>query len=203
MSRFFRTDGHDIIETAILALILFLAVRTTVQNFRVEGTSMFPTLTNGEYILVDKLSYSRFSLGPLEQIIPFINSKDDGYLFAGPQRGDVIVFIAPGTTDRDYIKRVMAGQGDTVEVRNGVVVVNGQPQSEPFIQQPATYSWPANGQPQIVPEGQYFVLGDNRNHSSDSHVWGFVPADRIIGRALVIYWPRSAIGLAPNYRLAP
>ena len=164
---------------------------------------MLPTFENGEYILVDKVSYSRFSLGPLEQIIPFVNSKDDGYLFAGPRRGDVVVFIAPGTTDRDFIKRIMAVPGDTVEVRNGVVVVNGQPQSEPFIQQPAAYSWPADGRPQTVPEDQYFVLGDNRNNSSDSHVWGFVPADSLIGRALVSYWPRSAIGLAPNYDLAP
>lgn len=203
MSRFFRTAGQDFIETAILALLLFLAVRTTVQNFKVEGISMFPTLENGEYILVDKLSYSRFSLGPLEQVIPFVNSRDDGYLFAGPQRGDVVVFVAPGTTDRDFIKRIMAVPGETVEIRNGVVLVNGQPLSEPFIANMAAYSWPAGGRPQTVPQGQYFVLGDNRNNSSDSHVWGYVPADQIIGRALVSYWPRSAIGLAPNYRLAP
>ena len=203
MSRFFRTAGHDFIETAILALLLFLAVRTTVQNFRVEGMSMSPTLANGEYILVDKLSYSRFSLGPLERIIPFVNSEDDGYLFTGPERGDVVVFIAPGTTNTDYIKRVIGLPGDTVEVRNGVVLVNRQPLSEPFIDQAALYSWPADGKPQTVPQGQYFVLGDNRNNSSDSHVWGYVPADQIIGRALVTYWPASDIGLAPNYRLAP
>lgn len=201
MTRFFRSTGRDIVETAILALLLFLAVRSSVQNFKVEGLSMYPSLSDGEYILVDKVSYGTFGLGPLERILP-VNSNDDGFLFRGPQRGDVIVFVAPGTEDRDFIKRVMAIPGDTVEIRNGVVIVNGEPIQEPFIERPGSYSWPPNGGgPVTVPSRQYFVLGDNRNNSSDSHIWGFVPADRIIGKALVSYWPFSNLGPAPNHQL--
>ena len=198
--RFLRTTGRDIIETAILALLIFLAVRSSVQNFKVEGFSMDPSLGNGEYILVDKVSYSTMGLGPIEKVVPFLNSKDDGYLFAGPKRGDVIVFQSPISKDRDFIKRVIGLPGDTVEVRAGTVVLNGQPLNEDYIVHKGTYNWPveANG-PATVPQDQYFVLGDNRDNSSDSHIWGFLPRANVIGRAWVSYWPFSTIGLAPHH----
>lgn len=197
-----RTTGREIIETAILALLIFMAVRSTVQNFKVEGLSMYPSLNDGQYILVDRLSYSRTGLGPLESILPFLNSDDDGFLFKGPQRGDVVVFRAPGAEERDFIKRIIGVPGDTIEILNGQVIVNGETLKEPFILNHANYTWPLDGRgPVTVPPGQFFVLGDNRTNSSDSHVWGFVPADHIIGKALISYWPFSAIGMAPHHRL--
>lgn len=194
-----RGAGRDIVETAILALLLFLAVRSTVQNFKVEGFSMDPSLENGQYILVDKLSYTTRGLGPLEKLIPFVDSDDDGFLFQGPKRGDVIVFEAPIAAGRDFIKRVIAVPGDTVEVRNGAVIVNGKELAEPYLKHPGTYSWPADGSgAATVPPGHYFVLGDNRDNSSDSHIWGFLPKKNVVGRAWLSYWPRSAVGLAPH-----
>ncbi len=198
LTRFIRGGGRDLVETAILALLIFFLVRASVQNFKVEGSSMDPSLDHGEFILVDKVSYTKFGLGPLEKLIPFVDSGDDGFLFRGPQRGDVVVFEAPLAEGRDFIKRVIAIPGDTVEVRSGAVIVNGRVLEEPYIARPASYSWPSNGGPALVPDRQYFVLGDNRDNSSDSHVWGFLPEGNIIGRALFSYWPFREIGPAPN-----
>ncbi|HWO93530.1 MAG TPA: signal peptidase I [Dehalococcoidia bacterium] len=201
-SRFMRGAGRDLIETAILALLIFFAVRSAVQNFKVEGFSMDPSLENGEYILVDKVSYGVFDLGPLERFIPFVDSGDDGFLFEGPQRGDVIVFEAPIAEGRDFIKRVIGVPGDQIEVRDGVVYVNGQAIDEPYITHKGSYDWPADGSgPATVPDKHYFVLGDNRDNSSDSHIWGFLPADKVVGRAWVSYWPTSSIGLAPHHAI--
>jgi signal peptidase I len=198
--RFLRTTGRDIIETAILALLIFLAVRSTVQNFKVEGFSMDPSLSDGQYILVDKFSYTTMGLGPVEKVIPFIDSKDDGYLFSGPKRGDVIVFKSPISEGRDFIKRVIGLPGDTVEVRAGTVIVNSRPVDEGYVTHKGSYNWPLEGNgPSVVPDDQYFVLGDNRDNSSDSHIWGFLPKDNIIGRAWISYWPFSTIGLAPHH----
>lgn len=194
-----RNAGRDIVETAILALLIFLAVRSTVQNFKVEGYSMDPSLNNGQYILVDKLSYTTVGLGPIGRFVPFINSNDDGFLFQGPQRGDVIVFEAPVAPGRDFIKRVIALPGDTVQVKSGTVFVNGQPLHEPYLTHPGSYTWPIDRTgPVTVPSQQYFVLGDNRDNSSDSHIWGFLPEKNIIGKAWISYWPLPTIGLAPN-----
>lgn len=194
-----RGAGRDFIETAILALLIFLAVRSAVQNFKVEGSSMDPNLVNGEFIIVDKLTYGTFSLGPLEDVIPWVNSDDDGFLFRGPQRGDVIVFRAPIDEQRDFVKRVIAVPGDTVQVQQGVVVLNGKPLTEPYLTHRGSYTWPADGSgPMTIPERQYFVLGDNRDNSSDSHIWGLLPAGNIIGRALISYWPADAFGLSPH-----
>ena len=197
-----RSTGREVIETAILALLIFLAVRSTVQNFKVEGLSMYPSLTDGQYILVDRVTYTRLNLGPLESVIPFMNSSDDGFLLRGPQRGDIVVFAAPGVEGRDFIKRVIGMPGDTVEILNGAVIVNGEVLDEPFLSNHGSYTWPLDERGAVtVPHGNYFVLGDNRDNSSDSHVWGFVPADRIIGRALLSYWPFSTAGMAPHHTL--
>ena len=195
-----RTTGRDIIETAILALLIFMAVRGAVQNFKVEGFSMDPNLANGQYILVDKFSYSTFGLGPLEKVLPFVDSGDDGYLFRGPRRGDVIVFRAPESPGRDFIKRVIGLPGDSIQIKEGAVLINGQRLDEPYITHTGTYSWPTNGSgPVTVPAGFLFVLGDNRDNSSDSHIWGLLPEENIVGRAWVTYWPFSSLGLAPNH----
>ena len=152
----------DILETIILAVVLYFGINAISARVRVDGFSMNPTLQNGEYVLVSRLAY-----------------KIDT-----PQRGDIIVFGIPTDQSQDLIKRVVGLPGETVSVRQNMVLINGTPLEEPYIAQAPLYSgeW-------IVPEGNLFVLGDNRNDSKDSHQWGLLPMENIIGKAMMIYWP--------------
>jgi len=154
--------GLDIIETIILAVVLYFGINALSARVRVDGFSMIPTLQNGEYILVNKLAYKT----------------------GQPNRGDIIVFRLPGDESQDLIKRVIGLPGDTVHVGNGVVTINGEKLLEPYIAQAPNYfgDW-------TVPDGSLFVLGDNRNDSRDSHQWGLLPFENIIGKSVLIYWP--------------
>jgi len=158
----------DTVETILLALILFLGINAVSARVRVENVSMEPTLTQGEFLLVNRVAYK----------------------IGTPKIGDIIIFHAPGADDLDYIKRLIGRPGDTVHVEDGVVYVNGQALYETYIADKPNYSgtWE-------VPEGQFFVLGDNRNNSSDSHLWGFISEDAVVGKALLIYWPLDAVSL--------
>ncbi len=162
---------RDFLQTAVLTLVIFLAVRTGVQNFRVEGRSMEPNLHNGQYILVNKVDY----------------------MLDRPERGDIIVFRATpaGQPDRDYIKRVIGLPGETVAVHNGAVYINHHRLAERYILSPPAYTYTAR----TVPPNSYFVLGDNRNESADSHVWNWLPRSDIIGKAWISYWPPEAFHL--------
>lgn len=171
-----KTFAGELIEVAIIALVLFLVARIAVQNFKVNGHSMFPTLHNNELLLVDKISYD----------------------FTSPHRGDIIVFKYPLDTSRDFIKRVIAVPGDRVTINNGRVFVNGAPLHETYIAHKPSYTMPfipSNNNSPVVPKNDYFVLGDNRNKSDDSHLWGLVPRSDIIGRALITYWPPQDFGI--------
>jgi signal peptidase I len=152
----------DIIETLVLAVVLFLGINAVSARVRVDGFSMIPTLQDGEFVLVSKLNYQ----------------------FGKPERGDIIVFHYPMDPQQELIKRVIGLPGDAIIVQNGKVSVNGQILDEPYIAATPAYSgdW-------MVPDGQLFVLGDNRNDSSDSHSWGFLPFQKVVGKAVVIYWP--------------
>jgi signal peptidase I len=152
----------DIIETLALAGILFLGINAVSARVRVDGFSMIPTLQDGEFVLVSKVNYK----------------------FGDVERGDIVVFHFPMDPEQELIKRVMGLPGDTIVVQNGQVSVNGQILNEPYIAAAPAYSgeW-------TVPEGQLFVLGDNRNDSSDSHSWGYLPLEKVVGKAVVIYWP--------------
>jgi signal peptidase I len=192
---------RDILETLFLTLVIFLIVQSVVKNFKVEGSSMEPTLHDGEFLLVDKAVYWSFPPPLLERIDPGLglaNSPGRFYIFHGPQRGDIIVFRFPHDPTRDFIKRVIGVPGDVVEIRDGRVIVNGQPQTEPYIMAPPHYQLP----PERVPAGNYFVLGDNRNNSSDSHVWGMVPWFDVIGQAWVSYWPLGDWQFFPTAAMA-
>ncbi len=158
----------DTVETILLALVLFLAINALSARVRVENVSMKPTLQEGEFLLVNRVAYT----------------------FGQPSIGDIIVFHAPGASDMDYIKRVIGLPGDQVRITDGIVYVNNQPLYEPYIAESPRYTGTWD-----VPQNEYFVLGDNRNNSSDSHMWGFVPHEDIVGRALLIYWPLSEITL--------
>jgi signal peptidase I len=151
-------------ETIVLALVLYFLIDSVVARVRVENISMRPTLAPGEFLLVNKLAYR---LGEM-------------------QRGDIVIFHH--TQQEDYIKRLIGLPGDDVLIRGGEVSVNGQVLDEPYIAAPPGYA----GQWK-VPEGQVFVLGDNRNQSYDSHSWGYVPVNTLVGRAIFVYWPFDRI----------
>lgn len=162
-----------------IAAVMFVAIRLTIESAPVSGTSMLPTLqSSGERLLVNRLAY----------------------VFGTPQRGDIITLHSPDAPkgSRPYIKRIIGLPGETVAVQNGKVYINGQPLTEPYIMEPMTYTM----SPEVVPKGYYFVLGDNRNISDDSHIWGMLAKDRIIGKAWVVIWPPSKWGWAPDYNFA-
>lgn len=191
-----KSAVRDVLETLLLTVLIFLIVRSVVQNFKVEGRSMEPTLHNGQYLLINKATYWRLDGNLLGKLNPGAEASSDSavpashYLFSPPERGDIIVFRYPKEPSRDFIKRVIGVPGDMVEIKNGVVYVNGKPLHEDYTADPPSYFQPA----ERVPEGNYFVLGDNRNNSSDSHVWGLVPEENIIGKAWFSYWPPDSWG---------
>ncbi len=158
----------DILETFILAAFLFFIINILSARIRVDGSSMEPTLHTGEFVIVDKVSYR----------------------IGAPQRGDVIVFHYPRNPQKEYIKRVIGLPGDTVNITDGHVYINGQVIQEPYIAAAPVYpgSW-------TVSDRSFFVLGDNRNNSDDSHRWGTVPMDYVIGKAVLVYWPPEEWGL--------
>ena len=158
----------DIVETLILSVVLFAVINAVSARIRVDGASMQPTLETGEFVIVNKLAYM---LGKV-------------------QIGDVIVFHFPRDPEQEYIKRVIGLPGDQVTVQDGKVSVNGQPLNEDYIAAPPAYesTWE-------VPADSLFVLGDNRNNSSDSHNWGPVPLDYVVGKAVFVYWPPTRWGM--------
>jgi signal peptidase I len=184
-----KNFGRELIQTVVLMVVLFLAVRGVAQNFRVEGPSMQPTLTSGEFLWVNKAAYFEWN---------------GQYVLGGPQRGDIAVLRSPDASeDIDLIKRVIGLPGDRVSVLHGEVFINGQPLTEPYIRFQASYNFPMDGsQEVVVPAGQYFVLGDNRANSRDSHLGWFVPAENLVGRAWLSYWPPAAWGVMPGVAYA-
>jgi signal peptidase I len=189
----------EVAQTVLLTIAIFIGVRMVVQNFRVEGASMDPTLRSGQFILANKAEYWRADGTPIEQLVPATRATSPlHYVFGGPTRGDIIVFVPPGQNDKDYIKRVIGLPGDEIRISQGRVSVNGEQLDEPYILHRAGYDMPATR----VPADSYFVLGDNRPNSSDSHLGWFVPADRILGRAWVSYWPPDLWGMVPRVAYA-
>jgi signal peptidase I len=170
---------REIIQTLTLILLMFLVIRFAVQNYRVDGQSMEPSLHDQEYILVNKASY----------------------LFSAPARGDVIVFQYPLNPQLDYIKRIIAIPGDVISITGPTVTVDGVRLSEPYVNSKDNFNPFPSFTNRLVGPNEYFVMGDNRGDSSDSRQWGFVPRDNIIGKADFVYWPWQVnnFGLLPNY----
>jgi signal peptidase I len=158
--------GETVLPAIVIAVLinLFLAQAT-----RVYGHSMEPNLHTDQRLVVEKVSYR----------------------IHGPHRGDVVVIRMPERGPELLIKRVIGLPGETIEVRDGSVYINGQPLNEPYL----THQTSGSYGPTLIPEGQVFVMGDNRNASNDSRVFGPVPVDRIVGRAWVSYWPPEFFGL--------
>ena len=169
-----RTLVRDIAITLILALVIFFLLQFTVQSFVVIGSSMQPNFQEGERVIINKVFYRLHE----------------------PERGDVIVFHPPGDREEDYIKRIIALPGETVEVKNEVVYIDGRPLDEPYqLNELPKYTLPELK----VPENEYFVLGDNRNNSNDSHNRWTVPQQNIIGKAWLLIWPPSEWEVVPDY----
>ena len=177
------------VEVLLLALVMFAFVRSIGQNFVVYGGSMEPTFHNGEMLIVNKIVYRTFDVSWL----PWSDNAD-WRPFGAPRPGDVVVFQFPQNPSRDLIKRVIAVEGQTVEVRGGKLIIDGEVHPEPFLSQPPAYDYG----PATVPSGQYFVLGDNRNNSYDSHAWGMLDDVFMIGRAELRYWPPERAGRVGN-----
>lgn len=175
------------IESIVIAFILAMFIRTfIVQAFKIPTGSMRMTLLEGDRILVNKFIYGAR--------IPFTNWRLPA--LHQPQRGEVIVFVYPEDPTRDFIKRLVAVGGETVEINNGNVYINGRLCSDFDFRQRFYYnrgSFGEEGKRVEVPKDNYFVLGDNSASSRDSRYWGFVPKKMLIGKAMLIYWPLNRI----------
>jgi len=193
---FKKSVAREYLESVVVAVILALFIRTfVVQAFKIPTGSMEENLLIGDHLLVNKLVYSP-SVLPLESTL--LPKKD-------VERGHVVVFKFPEDPGRDFIKRVIGLPGETVEIRNKTVYIDGEPLEEPyahFLEPPRErddpdYGFRGEGMrddwgPQVVPPGHLFVLGDNRDNSRDSRFWGFLARDQVKGRALLVYWSYEA-----------
>lgn len=191
-----RSLIREIVETGLLAILVFLAVRASIQHYRVEGHSMDPSLSNGEFLLVNSLVYSEVNIGKIADFIPFWDpgEPDVRHIFHGPERGDIVILHSRQAARSDLVKRVIGVPGDVFEIRDGHVFIDDRELIEPYTNGP----WRGNLAPVRIPPGKYFVMGDNRNNSLDSRAFGLVDEDAIVGKALGSWWPREQWGLAPN-----
>lgn len=165
---------RELVETILFTLLIYVLVRTFLfENYRVVGHSMEPTLQDDQFLVVSKL----------------------GYRLHEPQRGDIIVFRDPRSNDRKLIKRVIGLPGETVQVHGGQVSVDDQVLDEPYITEPGHYNQP----PSLIPDDHFYVLGDNRDNSSDSHSWGTMSREEIVGKAWLTYWPPRLWGVIPDW----
>jgi signal peptidase I len=190
-----RSMLQEVAQAVVLTGVLIFGIRTMVQNFRVEGISMLPTFEGGQVLVINRAAYFHVEASPIAKVLPTTHQGSISFIFGGPQRGDIAVFRAPPQPDANYIKRIIGLPGDSVQIHEGHVLINGQPMDEPYIDFPATYEFPPDHQPISVPDGSYFVLGDNRPDSFDSHLGWFVPVDNLIGRAWLRYWPPGELGV--------
>lgn len=170
----------DFLETIVVSLAIFAVVYIFLfQPHQVDGQSMVPNFQNGEYILTDKISYR----------------------IHAPNRGDVVVFHSPQDEKVDFIKRIIGIPGDIIQVKGGYAYLNGVKLEETYINNPGEVTPGKYSTENLVidvPPGQYFVMGDNRLHSSDSREWGLVTSNEIVGRAFFRYWPIPVAGLIPT-----
>ena len=183
---FFRRLGTvflDIIETIVIALAIFvIAYLFLFQPHQVRGNSMYPNFHDTDYLLTDKISYR----------------------LGNPKRSDIIIFHAPQNEEYDYIKRIVGLPGEKISLsEDNQVLINNQILNEPYLSKDIK-TFGGNfleiGETMTIPTEKYFVLGDNRNHSSDSRDWGFVPRENIVGKAWFRYWPLDQMGLVTHFK---
>ncbi|MCA1666106.1 MAG: signal peptidase I [Thermomicrobia bacterium] len=178
-----RSAARELIETLIIAALLFFGMRLLMPAVVVDGTSMVPSLQNGEHLLENRLAYRNIEIGGTKH-----------YLFHAPQRGDIVVIEPPIAHDKPFIKRIIGLPGDTILIRDGNVIVNGVALHETNISAPPAYIYPADGRARTLGPDEYFVMGDNRNASEDSHIFGPIHSDAIMGKTWIAFWPRIDVG---------
>jgi signal peptidase I len=178
---------REIVETLLLAALIFFLVRLVVLNFRVDGESMLPNLDDGEMLLVNRNAYQYFDFG-----------GERYYPFDPPERGDVIVFDPPTGSDKPYIKRVIGLPGEEVTFSDGKVFIDGELLDEDYIEERTGCGRRLDHCDVVVPDGYVFVLGDHRTNSSDSRSFGAVPVENIVGKAWLSYWPADDVGFVPH-----
>jgi len=182
-----KTVIREWVESIVVAFLLAMVIRTfVVQAFKIPTGSMRPTLMEGDLILVNKFIYGAK--------VPFINFGFPA--LRQPKRGDVVVFIYPENPKRDFVKRLIATEGETVEIRNGTIYINDRPLLDATFSQRYYYNRGDFGEENrkiTVPKDNFFVLGDNSASSQDSRYWGFVPKKNLLGEAIIIYWPPQRI----------
>tara|TARA_B100000029_G_scaffold514440_1_gene617234 strand:- start:8645 stop:9385 length:741 start_codon:yes stop_codon:yes gene_type:complete len=180
----------ETLEIIALALVIFLGVRGLAQNFIVSGESMSPTFQANQLLIANRLAYIDINT----TWIPW--EKDNRWQpFGNPKQGDIVIFRFPGDTERDFLKRILAVPGQTIEIRNGTVFVDNQALIEPYVVDP----WFTTMVPQTVPPDNFFVVGDNRKNSFDSRSWGMLKKELLIGRADFRYWPIKKMGFIEHY----
>src|SRR5688572_5985213 len=179
---------REIVETLLLAALIFFLVRLVVLNFRVDGESMLPNLDDGQMLLVNRNAYQFFEFG-----------NERYYPFDPPERGDVIVFEPPTGSDKPYIKRIIGLPGEEVTFGDGQVFIDGEGLDEDYIEERTRCNAArSDACDVVVPDGYVYVLGDHRTNSSDSRAFGAVPVENIVGKAWLSYWPADDVGLVPH-----
>lgn len=196
-----KTLLAELINTFMLALVIFLTARLLVLPYQVDGRSMAPNLEDHDRVLVNRAVYMHLDLARLLGWIPGVDASDtDYYPFHSPERGDIVVLNPPQYSPEPFIKRTIGVAGDVIDIKGGFVFVNGRQLDEPYIDGAITdcgRSMYCHGF--VVPEGMIFVLGDNRQHSMDSRSFGPVPLENVIGKAWFANWPADRIGVIPQY----
>lgn len=194
---------RELVETALLALLIYAGVRTLLLPYEVEGASMSPNLHSDDRLLVSRQSYLHFNVDDLFGFLPGVDGDGSHvvYPFGHPDRGDVIVFTPPVTpiSDKPYVKRVIGLPGESITLGDGYVFVDGNRLDESYVDGPITScDDDQNCDLGPVPDSHVFVLGDNREHSTDSRDFGFVDVDRVIGQAVFTNWPLDDLGPVPG-----
>ena len=167
-------------------MLVFLALQITVRTYQVEGYSMAPTMEHTDYVLVNKIVYTKFEKNVINNFLPFVDiqSQEVMFPFHSPQRGEIVIFKYPQDETREFVKRVVGIPGDLVEIKKGYVYVNGEKITEKYV----SYRDVDSTRKFKVGSYSYFVLGDNRISSNDSRDWGVVPARNIVGKPWVTLW---------------
>lgn len=195
---------REIVQTLLLAAILFFGVRAFVLPYEVDGSSMMPNLTNHERVLVNRQAFHQFDLNRVLNWIPGVDREGTWNIspFGELERGDVVVLEPPVEHDQPFIKRIIGLPGDEISFADGYVIVNGERLNEQYIPEPITMCTPSRALVDTptcdltVPDGTVFVMGDNRtpNGSEDSRIFGVVPIDDLVGEAFFSNWPIDQIG---------
>ena len=181
-----RSIIREISETFLIVMLVFLVLQITVRTYQVEGYSMAPTMEHTDYVLVNKIVYTKFEKTVINNFLPFVDiqSQEVMFPFHTPQRGEIVIFKYPQDETREFVKRVLGIPGDLVEIKKGYVYVNAEKITEKYVSYRDTDS---TRKFQVEPYS-YFVLGDNRISSNDSRDWGVVPARNIVGKPWVTLW---------------